>query len=100
MEYLKRGEPAKARPVAELAARIAPDNFPARAALGRTLVDLNETEKGVRELEAAVKLAADSPQVHLSLASAYAKLGRKQEAARERSEFARLKKLADAAQQQ
>ena len=98
MEYLKRGEPAKARPVAELAARIAPVNFTARAALGRTLLDLDETEKGMRELEVAVKLAPESPQVHLSLASAYAKLGRKAEAARERSEFARLKKQVDAEQ--
>jgi tetratricopeptide (TPR) repeat protein len=94
-EYLKRGLPAQARPFAERAVKVAPKNFAARACLGRVLLEGSDADLpgAIRELELAVKLAPDSPQVHISLASAYSKAGRKQEAARERAEFARLKKL-------
>lgn len=94
-EYLRRGEPETARPFAEKAATLAPRSFAARACLGRVLLEGDEKNlpAAIRELEAAVKLAPDSPQVHFSLASAYSKAGRKQDAARERAEFARLRKL-------
>jgi tetratricopeptide (TPR) repeat protein len=94
-EHLKRGEQAEAKPFAERAVKVAPKNFAARACLGRVLLEGSESDLpgAIRELEMAVKLAPDSPQVHFSLASAYSKAGRKQEAARERAEFARLKKL-------
>ncbi len=97
-EYLKRGEPAAARPYAERAAKVAPDNFAARACLGRVLLESGDSElpAAVRELEAALRLAPDSPQVHFSLATAYSRAGRKQDAARHRAEFGRLKKLAAA----
>jgi tetratricopeptide (TPR) repeat protein len=95
MEYLKRNEPVNAKPYAERAARMAPGNFAARTAYGRSLVELDQTAAGLRELEAALKLAPDSPQVHFALASAYSKLGRKADAARARAEFARLKKIID-----
>ncbi|HBY63001.1 MAG TPA: hypothetical protein DEH78_24535 [Solibacterales bacterium] len=100
MEYLKRGEPANARPFAERAAKLAPGNFAARAAYGRALVENDELAPGIAELEMAVRLAPDSPQVRIALASAYAKAGRKEEAARERAEFARLRKLLDSAETQ
>ena len=92
---MKRGEQAEAKPFAERAVKVAPKNFAARACLGRVLLEGSESDLpgAIRELEMAVKLAPDSPQVHFSLASAYSKAGRKQEAARERAEFARLKKL-------
>ena len=93
MEYLKRNEPGKARPYAERAAKLAPGNFAARTAHGRTLVELDQAAAGLKELEAALKLAPDSPQVHFALASAYSKLGRKEDAARARAEFTRLKKI-------
>ena len=97
-EHLKRGEPALARPYAERAVKTAPKSFAARACLGRVLLGGDESHLAgaIGELEAAVKLAPDSPQVHISLASAYSKAGRKQEAARERAEFERLKKRLDA----
>lgn len=90
-EYLKRGEAAQALPYAERAVAVAPGSFAARGCLGRTLVELNEFEKGARELEIAVKLEPGSSQLQYLLASAYAKLGRKEDAARARAEFARLK---------
>jgi len=52
-------------------------------------------EKGIQELETARQQAPDSPQVRFSLAAAYAIAGRKDDAARERAEFVRLKQLAD-----
>jgi predicted Zn-dependent protease len=95
LEYLKRGEAETAKPYAERAVRAAPKSFVARATLGRVLLegDSSDLPAAVRELEAAVRLAPDSPQAHFSLASAYSKAGRTQDALRERAEFARLKKL-------
>ena len=94
-EYLKRGDPASARPFAERAVKAAPSSFVTRACLGRVLLETDgePPASAIRELEAAVKLAPDSPQIHVSLASAYSKAGRTADALRERAEFARLKKL-------
>lgn len=98
-EYLNRGRPDDARPHAEKAVAIAPGSFAAKACLGRVLLESDEKylPEAIRQLEAATKLAPDSPQVRFSLASAYAKAGRKQDAARERTEFSRLQKLKEAA---
>ena len=93
LEYLKRGDPANARTYAEQAVSLAPNNFAARVAHGRALVDLDEVKQGIFELELAVKLEPTSPQVRIALASAYQKAGRKEDAARERAEFLRLKKM-------
>jgi len=97
-EYQRRGKPADALPFAERAAKAAPSSFAARACLGRVLLELDDAQlpAAIRELEAAARLAPDSPQVHFSLATAYAKAGRKPDAARERAEFTRLKNLQSA----
>lgn len=93
LEYLKRGEAEPARRYAAEAVEIAPGNFAARVALGRALVELESLDKGISELEQAVKLEPTSPQVRIALASAYQKVGRTDDAARERAEFLRLKKI-------
>jgi len=94
MEFLKRGEPEKAIRFGEEAARLAPVNFTGHVMLGRALAESGiDLERGIRELEAAMKLEPTSPQVRIALASAYAKAGRKQEATVQRNEFQRLKKL-------
>lgn len=96
LEYLNRGAPNEALPFAERAVKVAPGSFVARTCLGRVLLEhegSNNLSAAIRELETAVKLAPDSPQAHVSLASAYSKAGRKADALRERAEFARLKKL-------
>ena len=94
MEFLKRGEPDKAIRYGEEAARIAPVNFTGHVMLGRALAESGrDLDRGIRELEAAMKLEATSPQVRIALASAYAKAGRKEDAAAQRNEFQRLKKL-------
>jgi tetratricopeptide (TPR) repeat protein len=89
-ELIVRGDYRAARPFAERAAAIAPGLFAARNAKGRVLVELGEVETGILELEEAVRLAPESPEVHFALARAYARAGRAEEAARERETFARL----------
>jgi tetratricopeptide (TPR) repeat protein len=90
-EYLKRKEPETALKWAERAVAAAPRNFGGRTALGRALVDTGQIVRGAKELQTAAELAPDVPQVRFALASAYRKLGRKQDAEREQAEFLRLK---------
>jgi len=92
-EYIKRGEYAAARPFAEKAVKLQPNLFPARNAFGRVLLETGDVPGAIRELEAGVKLAEDSPEMHFALARAYAKAGRKEDAARERETFTKLDKL-------
>lgn len=92
-EYLKRNDYAAGLPLAEQAVQIDPNSFPARNALGRLLLELGQTERAIKELEAGVKLAPDSPEMHFALARAYSKAGRKTEAAHERAEFLKLDRM-------
>ncbi len=92
-EYIRRGEPANGLRYAKEAVKLAPQSFAARNALGRILLSLGEVERAIEELETGVKLAPDSPQMHFQLARAYARAGRKEDAARERAEFQRLDKI-------
>ena len=91
VEYLKRGEPAAALPYARDAVELAPKDFVTHTLYGRVLVESGDVKPGVTELELAAKLAPDSPQTRVALAAAYAKAGRKEDAARERAVFLKLK---------
>jgi len=91
-EYLKRGEYQTALPFAEQAVAADPAFFAAHAILGQVLAEGElDIHRGVRELETAVRMAPWQPQVHFALATAYAKAGRKEDAAKERGEFLRLR---------
>ena len=89
-EYLRRGEPAKALPYARKSIELAPSSYASHALLGRVLVETNELKPALKELELARQLEPDDPQPHIALASLYAKLGRKEDAARERRDFLRI----------
>jgi len=93
--YRKQGETETAREYADKALKLDPADFATHVTLGRILLDTDDTAGAIRELEAAVKLAPTSPESHLNLASAYAKMGRKNDAAREREAFRRLHKATD-----
>lgn len=94
IEYLNRGEPDLALPLGEAAIALAPANFTSHVVLGRALAEGgSDVPRGIRELELAAKLEATSPQVRIALAKAYTKAGRLQDAATQRAEFQRLKKL-------
>lgn len=94
-EHLRRGEAAKGLPFAERAVKLAPDNFLARDIAGRLYLDLGRIPDSIRELETAVRLAPNSAEAHLHLATAYNRAGRKQDAARHRAIFERLNKGGD-----
>jgi tetratricopeptide (TPR) repeat protein len=98
-EYLKRGEPAQALPVASEAAKLAPDHFAACLALGQVLLETNDLQRAIPELERAATLAPGSPQAHFMLARAYTRAGREAEAARARAEFTRLDQIVRAMRQ-
>jgi len=91
-ELLREGDNAGAKAAATRAVELAPGLFAAQNALGRALVELGDVDAGIQALETAARLAPDSPEMHFSLARAYAKAGRKEEADRERALFAELDK--------
>jgi len=89
-ELMKQGKYAEARPHAEKARELAPNLFAAHYALGRVFLETGELEPAIQAFETGVKLAPDSPEVRFSLARAYSRAGRNEDAARERAEFVRL----------
>ncbi len=90
-EYLRRGEPAKGLPYGKKSVEKIPNSFASHALYGRLLAETGDLKNGLAELETAKKLGPDDPQPRIALASVYAKLGRQEDAARERKEFLRLK---------
>jgi tetratricopeptide (TPR) repeat protein len=92
-ELIKQGKYEEARPHAEKATELAPNLFAAHNALGRVLLETGDVERAIAALETGMKLAPDSPEVRFSLARAYTRAGRAEDAARERAEFLRLDKL-------
>jgi tetratricopeptide (TPR) repeat protein len=93
-EYLKRGEAASALPWAKQAVAAAPNAFPAHKALGQALLETGDVDGAITELEAGIRLAPESPGLHFTLARAYQRAGRLEDASRERDEFTRLDRLA------
>jgi tetratricopeptide (TPR) repeat protein len=95
-EYLKRGDYKNALTYAQKAVDIDPQSFPAHTLLGRVYSEGKlDTTRGVQELEIARKIAPNSPEVRIALAEAYTKVGRKDDATRERQEFLKLRKQLD-----
>ena len=93
--YLKRDQAPAARQYAEKAVKLAPGDFATHVTLGRVLREADDDAGAVREFLTAVRLAPASPESHYDLATTYAKLGRIADAAREREEFRRLRKVTD-----
>ena len=94
LQMIKEGRYQEALPTAELAAQTGSQNFVARNVLGRTLLELGETDRAIQELEAAAKLAPDSPQMYFHLARAYQRAGRTNEANEARVTFMKLDRAA------
>ncbi len=93
-EYLKRGEPKAGLPYAQKAVAAAPRAFPARKALGQALLETGDVEGAIKELLIGLELAPQSPGLHFTLARAYQRAGRLEDATRARDEFTRLDRLA------
>jgi len=88
--HIRRGEYEQALPWAKQAVDEAPTEFAARTALGKVLLETGDLPGAIRELEAGVKLAPESPIMHFTLARAYRQAGRNVEADKAQQEFARL----------
>jgi tetratricopeptide (TPR) repeat protein len=93
-EYLKRGDAKTGLPWAQKAVAAAPNAFPARKALGQALLETGDVEGAIRELTIGIKLAPESPGLFFTIARAYQRAGRIEEATRARDEFTRLDRLA------
>ena len=98
-EYIKRGEYTKALPYAQEAVKIAPHSLAARNAMARTLLGMSKAPQAVEELEIAVKIDPENSTTWYTLAQAYARAGRKDDAARARAEFKRLDNLRNTSQE-
>lgn len=93
-EYLTRGDAEAALPWAQQAVKAAPNAFPARKALGQALLETGDVEAAIAELEHGIKLAPESPSLHFTVARAYQRAGRMEDATRAREEFTRLDRVA------
>ncbi|MFZ0429107.1 MAG: tetratricopeptide repeat protein [Acidobacteriota bacterium] len=90
LEYIQEGRFAEARPYAERVVAASPRLYRGHNALGQVLLETGDTEGSIRELERSIELEPLSPESHFLLARAYLKIGRKDDAQRERAEFKRL----------
>ncbi|HVH89380.1 MAG TPA: tetratricopeptide repeat protein [Terriglobales bacterium] len=97
LEFLRTAEYEEGLKYAKEAIALAPNDFVAHVACGRLLLALGNTNRAIEELRTGVKLAPGSPDAHFALSRALSQVGRNAEAARERAEFERLEKLAEAA---
>jgi tetratricopeptide (TPR) repeat protein len=89
-EYLKRSDGPSALPWARQAVAAAPNAFPAHKALGQALLETGDVDGAIKELQIGIGMAPDSPGLHFTLARAYQRAGRLEDASRERELFTTL----------
>ena len=90
---LKREDLRASVEFGERAVKASPGDFSTHIVLGRALLASDDPARAATELELATKLAPAVPEAHFSLATAYRRLGRKNDATREQDEFKRLEHL-------
>jgi tetratricopeptide (TPR) repeat protein len=93
-EYIKRSDWESARPWAQQAVTAAPNGFAQRQAYGQVLLELGDVKAAIEQLEAGVTLAPEAPTLHFTLARAYQRAGRAEDAERERAAFLKLQRQA------
>ena len=91
--FLKREDTKAALEYGERAVKASPGDFATHVVLGRALLASEQPARAAAELEQAVKLAPGAAEARFSLATAYNRLGRKADAAREQAEFKKLEHL-------
>jgi len=87
---LEMGQLEKSERWAQRALEIEPKNYAPHNILGRIFVQTGHSEKGITELETAVRLAPSIASSHFNLAQAYQKAGKSADAAREFAAFREL----------
>jgi predicted Zn-dependent protease len=80
-------------PYAEAAVKLDPSLPLGHYLLGVLLLDQDEYRRAIPELETARRMLPNDSRVRYSLALGYARMGREDEAKREREEFKRLSQL-------
>lgn len=85
-----RTDSAAGLPFAQEAVRLKPDLPFGHYLLGLLQLDIGDASDAIPNLEIAQKALPKEPKIYFALGSAYAKIGRKQEAARARATFVRL----------
>jgi tetratricopeptide (TPR) repeat protein len=98
-QFLNAADYDQGMKYAREAVALAPGNFVAHVVCGRLWLALDKTDRAIEQLQIAVKLAPGSPDAHFALSRALTQAGRSSDAARERSEFERLKALSNTADQ-
>jgi tetratricopeptide (TPR) repeat protein len=93
--YLTRKEAAKGLSYAEEAVRLAPRFAHARFLLGRILYETGDYRRSIEELEASQQLAPMEPKIYYTLARAYDRVKRKEDAQKARQVFAELSRQAE-----
>ncbi len=90
---LRQGTPDQAIETLHAALKIVPPNFRWRCHtdLGRANLDANHLDAAIAELENAVKQMPSNANVHYFLGDAYRRVGRKEDAQKERAEFEKMK---------
>jgi tetratricopeptide (TPR) repeat protein len=88
-----RVDSQNALPYAERAVKLAPQIPFAHYLLGALRLDLGDAAGAIPELEVARRGLPQAAEIHFALGNAYARTGRKLEAAKARGEFARLNRL-------
>lgn len=89
-ELSERGRNADAIPFARQAVALRAGHVVAQTLLGRVLLQTRQVEEAISHLEQAAMLDPQNPNVRYSLAAAYARAGRKEEAEQQRALFAKL----------
>jgi tetratricopeptide (TPR) repeat protein len=77
-------------PFAQTVVKLAPDYPFGHYLLGLLYLDSGDVGRSIPQLEIAAQMVPQEPQFHFALGNAYARVGRKQEAARARAAFLRL----------
>jgi predicted Zn-dependent protease len=81
---LMQNDGSTALPYARKAVEDDPKLASAQLVLGRALTETGDTKDGIEHLEKTMQWQPDNLEVHLALAKAYSKAGRKEDARRER----------------
>jgi Flp pilus assembly protein TadD len=90
--FLLRNDPIRALPYAKKAVANAPESPSGQLVLGRSLAETGDVSGGLEHLQIALGLDSSNLEVHLALAGAYSRLGRKEDARRERLQSLDLSK--------
>lgn len=93
--HLSMKEPEKGLEYAEEAVRLAPRFGHGRFLLGRLLYETGDHRRAVEQLETARELAPGEPKIYYTLARAYDRVDRKDDAKQARAIFAELSRRAE-----